>query len=114
MIEEFHSAEWRKSSYSGANNNCVEAAVTAAGAGIRDTKDRAAGHLTATRDGWSAFLAEVGGEWRKSSRSQNTSNCVEVAVTATGAGVRDTKQREAGHLATTRDGWSAFLAQLGR
>ncbi|WP_353074060.1 DUF397 domain-containing protein [Amycolatopsis carbonis] len=35
-------------------------------------------------------------------------------MTADLVGIRDTKQREAGHLMATRDGWSAFLAQLGR
>ncbi|GAB2734122.1 hypothetical protein GCM10027174_03590 [Salinifilum aidingensis] len=47
--------------------------------------------------------------WRKSSRSANTSTCVEVGRIADGAAVRDTKNREAGHLTTTRQQWHTFL-----
>ncbi|MEV8610126.1 DUF397 domain-containing protein [Amycolatopsis sp. NPDC051373] len=60
MTEQRHAAEWRKSSYSGANNNCVEVAVGAAVVGVRDTKDRVSGHVAVGRDSWSAFLAQLG------------------------------------------------------
>ncbi|GIG64303.1 DUF397 domain-containing protein [Phytomonospora endophytica] len=50
-------AEWRTSTKSGQTGNCVEIAGLPTGIGIRDTKDRAAGHLTVTPDEWRGFLA---------------------------------------------------------
>lgn len=50
---------WRKSQASSANNACVEVALTPDAVGIRDTKDRAAGHLALTPGSWSAFLEKA-------------------------------------------------------
>lgn len=53
-------ARWRKSSRSsGGSNNCVEVAVATEAVGVRDTKDRKAGHLAVTPNAWSVFLAKV-------------------------------------------------------
>lgn len=48
--------------------------------------------------------------WRKASASQNNGNCVEVARAGQLAGVRDTKNREAGHLTVPAAEFDAFLA----
>lgn len=76
---------WRKSSYSGGNNNdnCVEI----------------------------AFAQAV---WRKSSRSGGGNNdaCVEVAFAGPAVAVRDSKSPTAGTLAFPAPGWSALLAAL--
>ncbi|WP_432757846.1 DUF397 domain-containing protein [Saccharopolyspora erythraea] len=48
--------------------------------------------------------------WRKSTRSQNTTNCVEVGCVAGGAAVRDTKDRAAGYLAVPAQHWGRFVA----
>ncbi|MFC0862439.1 DUF397 domain-containing protein [Sphaerimonospora cavernae] len=47
--------------------------------------------------------------WRKSSISGGSGQCVEVAITDTVVGVRDTKNREGGTLVFNRDEWRAFL-----
>ncbi|MEV0065629.1 DUF397 domain-containing protein [Amycolatopsis sp. NPDC050768] len=73
-------ATWRKSSYSTSQSNCVEV-----------------------------------GRWQKSSFSTDQANCVEVTATPSiEIGVRDTKDRGAGHLTVSAEAWTAFLAAAGR
>ncbi len=51
---------WTKSSYSGPNGgDCVEVAESPNLVKVRDTKNRAAGHLSVPVSEWSAFLAEL-------------------------------------------------------
>lgn len=48
--------------------------------------------------------------FRKSSYSNDGGNCVEVREHTTGTDVRDTQNREAGHLSFNRSEWLAALA----
>lgn len=48
---------WRKSSYSGNRNNCVEVADLPSGAAVRDSQHPDAGHLMFAATEWQAFLA---------------------------------------------------------
>lgn len=50
---------WRKSSRSQQQTACVEVGGLGGGAAVRDTKDRAAGYVTATGAQWSAFIGAV-------------------------------------------------------
>ncbi|MGP4020782.1 DUF397 domain-containing protein [Saccharopolyspora sp. 5N708] len=50
--------------------------------------------------------------WRKSSRSANTDNCVEVAPASYGAAVRDTKDRGAGYFTTSAHQWRLFVTAI--
>ncbi|MGW1679830.1 DUF397 domain-containing protein [Saccharopolyspora sp. NPDC002376] len=50
---------WRKSSYSGNQTNCVEVGALADGAAVRDTKNRAAGYFVADHQQWSNFLTAI-------------------------------------------------------
>ncbi|WP_141748504.1 DUF397 domain-containing protein [Amycolatopsis mediterranei] len=49
---------WRKSSYSGAQTNCVEVQLGPVSQ-IRDTKDRSGGTLTVGSAAWGAFLRKA-------------------------------------------------------
>ncbi|MFD9894110.1 DUF397 domain-containing protein [Amycolatopsis sp. NPDC059027] len=51
---------WRKSSYSGPQNACVELAISQAGARMRDTKDREGGTLEMSAPAFAAFLRVLG------------------------------------------------------
>ncbi|RKS10257.1 uncharacterized protein DUF397 [Nocardiopsis sp. Huas11] len=53
-------------------------------------------------------------DWHTSSYSGGNNECVEVWEHRAGADVRDTQNRELGHLSFTRTEWSAFVetAQL--
>jgi Domain of unknown function (DUF397) len=79
--------DWRKSSFSNTNGDCVEVAGSAM-ISVRDT-----------------------GDWRKSTFSGTNGNCVEVARGAA-ISVRDTKDRSGAELTFTAAGWSAFTASL--
>ncbi len=52
-------AEWRKSSYSGGGNQCVEVAQASASVAVRDSKNPDGDHLIFGIAEWRAFLASV-------------------------------------------------------
>jgi hypothetical protein len=55
-----HPAGWRKSSYSGGGNNCVEVARPAAGAvAVRDSNDREGPELAFGPGQWQRFASRV-------------------------------------------------------
>jgi hypothetical protein len=58
-LSDLTGAQWRKSSRSGAGNDCVELVVARIGAAVRDSKHPEAGHLAFERTGWNAFLDVV-------------------------------------------------------
>ena len=58
-IPDISGARWRKSSYSGSGNNCVEVAQTMTGCAVRDSKNPDGGHLIFGADAWAAFVADV-------------------------------------------------------
>lgn len=50
--------------------------------------------------------------WNKSSYSTNSIGCVEVALTSSAAGVRDSKARNSGTLVFDAQHWKSFIASL--
>ncbi|WP_329364233.1 DUF397 domain-containing protein [Streptomyces sp. NBC_00669] len=50
---------WRKSSYSGSTNNCVEIADVPGCVGVRDSKDKAGPALLVTPVEWASFVELV-------------------------------------------------------
>jgi hypothetical protein len=60
MEHDLSNAKWRKSSFSGANDNCVEVACNLPGTiAIRDSKYPDGPVLAVTRMRWAAFTAAV-------------------------------------------------------
>jgi hypothetical protein len=51
--------QWRKSTYSSSQPDCVELAVTAESTGVRDSKQPAAGELHFPRGSFGAFLTAL-------------------------------------------------------
>ena len=51
--------DWRKSSYSGSNGSCVEAASGGGVILVRDTTQRDGGTLAFTADAWQAFTGTI-------------------------------------------------------
>lgn len=58
--DEQPTTDWRKSSYSGGGNDCVEIAFSARHAGVRDSKHVASGELWLTTRGWQALCRNAG------------------------------------------------------
>lgn len=59
MTADMARAQWRKSSRSGAGNDCVELLVDPSGTAIRDSKNAARGHLSLAAGPWQGFLDAV-------------------------------------------------------
>ncbi len=51
--------QWRKSSYSSAQGQCVETAITPGGRAVRDSKDPEGPALSFSRDAWREFIERV-------------------------------------------------------
>ena len=50
---------WRKSSYSGGDNNCVEVGTTGAGIAVRDSRNPDSDALAFAADTWQAFTLDL-------------------------------------------------------
>lgn len=53
-------AYWHKSSFSGPEVNCVEVALGPEVVGVRDTKNRTGGRLVVPEGAWRSLLTSVG------------------------------------------------------
>lgn len=57
--------------------------------------------------------AQQATRWRKSTRSNQETNCVEVGtLDRGGTAVRDTKNRDLGYITTSPRQWATFIAAL--
>ena len=53
-------------------------------------------------------------KWRKSTRSDDHGNCVELAAFPGAIAVRDSKAPDTGHLTLTREAFTTLVAQVKR
>jgi hypothetical protein len=61
---------WRKSSYSGGDNNCVEVAATSAGIAVRDSKHLGGDALSFSAAAWGVFTGSISRSCIRNSQSQ--------------------------------------------
>lgn len=72
-------------------------------------------HKSSHSTGQGGNCVEAGINWRRSSHSGGTGgNCVEMGSTPRSVGVRDTKNRDLGHLAVPPAAWRTFVSALRR
>ncbi|GAB3432025.1 DUF397 domain-containing protein [Actinophytocola sediminis] len=93
---------WRKSSYSTATGNCVEAAPAADDVVIRHSKHPDAGTITFSHPAWAAFLRDV--------RDGRTATNGVVTITRIGTDTLVTSLITEVELRFDDGEWSAFLA----
>jgi hypothetical protein len=58
-VSDLDGARWRKSSYSGAGNDCVELVVARTGAAVRDSKNPETGHIAFANAEWDTFVGVI-------------------------------------------------------
>lgn len=107
LVPDLSCAVWRKSTYSGTNGDCVEAA--ALGGGLTWRKSTYSG-----QDGACMEAAVLGDDlaWRKSSHSGQNGNCVVVAGAVRCVAVRDSKDPGGPVLAFRPAVWRDFTARI--
>jgi Domain of unknown function (DUF397) len=87
--------EWRKSTYSNGQANCIEVAGLWSKSSYSNS---------------SSNCVEVAGKWHKSSHSNGQASCVEVRADRPDAvAVRDSKDRGGPELAFAAGAWEAFV-----
>ena len=92
--------DWRKSSYSFANGNCVEASGD---------------WRTSSYSGGNGQCVEAAGDWRKSTASANNGACAEVGQDGAVVLVRDSKLGAVSPvLSFSPEAWAGFLAEVKR
>ena len=75
---------WRKSSYSNAEGNCVEVGHGQDAVLVRDTKNRDIGHLAVDLDAWRRFVTSVKDQVRLGTHRATLSTFVAGGVCLTG------------------------------
>jgi hypothetical protein len=59
ILTDLSRADWRRSSYSGSNGNCVETAGGGRMVAVRDSKDQSGHHLVFGASAWREFAARL-------------------------------------------------------
>lgn len=101
--------DWNKSTHSHGNGgDCVEARLELAPFWKKSSHSGGnGGHCVETR-------LELASTWEKSTYSgSNGGNCVEVARDSVGAAMRDTQNRDHGHLEFPLTEWNALITGVG-
>jgi hypothetical protein len=114
MSENASGADWRKSTYSNGQGDCVEVATwrkasysNAQGECVEVATSRKSTHGNGIGE-----CAEVGAAWRKATHSNGQGQCVEVGKAMTAVLVRDTTNRSGPTLTIPASAWRTLLAKV--
>ncbi|MCX2733226.1 DUF397 domain-containing protein [Saccharopolyspora sp. NFXS83] len=102
--------DWRTSSYSGPQGNCVEVGWRKSSYSAANGSCLEVNFRKSTRSAGQGNCVEVG--FKKSSYSGQAGSCVEVGGSPEVVGVRDTKDRDGGMLVFERQAWRRFIRSL--